>query len=351
MRLSSGILINLAMARTILLPITFLLFAFSAGAQVYNKPDHDTTYYRSYKGSIITRVFFSRNYNQFKLEPPANQPRISYHANTTLNIGVGLTYRFVSLSISKGLNFLRSDKEKGNTNSFDLQTHVYAKKWTIDALAEFYKGYYLNPPGLAAPDGQRYYKRPDMGTQTVGISANRVLNDKRFSYGAGLAQNASQEKSAGSFLLGAEAFYTAINGDSALVPYKADSVYNKENIHKIHLFEMGPGIGYAYTLVLKKHYFLLGSFNENLNFRISREIGNGVNSYKINFSPATILRLGAGYNSHKSGLSVSWFDSSASAEGKTSGYRYAMRTGSYRVVYVRRIAINHKMKTILEPGS
>lgn len=345
------------MGRTFLLATAYLLYyfsakaqAFSANAQVAPKPDHDTTYYHSYKGSIITRVFLSRNYNQFELKPPGDLPGMSYHANRSLNIGVGFTYRFISVSISKGLNFLQSNTKKGKTNSFDLQTHLYYRRWTIDALAAFYKGYYLNPRGLAAPEGQPYYVRPDIAMRTVGVSAYRVLNDKRFSYGAGLAQNAAQLKSAGSFLLGGQAFYMAINGDSALAPYKADTLYNQENIHKLHVFEIGPGAGYAYTFVFEKHYFLLASVNANINLRMSREIGNGISSDKIGLSPSTIIRLGAGYNTSRSGVSLVWFNSSASAEGKTSGYHYSMDMGSYRLVYVRRIAVGHRMKRILDEG-
>jgi hypothetical protein len=344
------------MVRTVLLSTVYLLFhlsvqaqvSVSASAQLSQRPDHDSSYYVSYKGSIMTRVFLSRSYHQFTMDPPGNLPHMSYHANTPLNLGVGFTYHFVSFSFSKGLNFLQSTTTKGKTKSFDIQTHIYKRKWTIDAMAEFYKGFYLNPGGLAAPQGQSYYVRPDMNVQTVGVSAYRVLNDKRFSYGAGLAQNAAQLKSAGSFLIGGQAFYTAIHGYSAIVPQQVDSLYNQQNIHKIHVLEIGPGAGYAYTFVFQRHYFLLGSFNANINLRLTQEVRNGGNSNKINFAPTTILRMGAGYNASRSNISLVWFNATASAEGKTSGYHYSMRTGSYRLVYVRRIAINRHMKKILD---
>jgi hypothetical protein len=296
----------------------------------------------------MTRVFLSRNYSQFHLDPPGNLPVMKYHANTSLNIGVGITYRFFSVSISKGLGFLQSDSKKGKTNSFDLQTHLYRKKWTIDALAQFYKGYYLSQPNLE-PYGvrPRYNLRPDMGLHTIGLTAYRVLNDQRFSYGAGLSQNAEQLKSAGSFLIGGEAFYTAVNADSALAPYKVDTLYNRENIRKVHLFEIGPGIGYAYTYVFQRHYFLLGSVNVNLNASFSREIGNGIRRDRIDLSPNYILRFGGGYNTNKWALNVLWFTSGINAQGEASGYKYTMAMGSYRLIYVRRIAINRHMKSIL----
>jgi Domain of unknown function (DUF4421) len=336
------------MARIVIFSAFFLSLHWSAKAQLYPKPDHDSTYYVSYRGSIMTRVFFSRTYNQFKLDPPGHLPAMSYHANNPLNLGIGATYKFVSFSISKGLNFLQSNSKKGKTRSFDLQTHIYKRKWAIDAIAEFYKGYYLTPAGLGAGQLQPYYVRPDMQVQTVGISAYRVLNDQRFSYGAALAQNAAQLKSAGSFLIGGQVFYMAIHGDSTFVPPLVDSLYAARNIHKIHLVEFGPGAGYAYTFVFQKHYFLLGSVNANINFRISKEIGSGASGTRIDFSPTTILRFGAGYNASRSNISLVWFNSTGSARGNASDYHYPLRTGSYRLVYVRRFAINHHMQRILD---
>jgi hypothetical protein len=327
--------------------IGLLFYHFATVAQVYTKPDYDTTFYRSFKGSIIARVYLARRYEVLKLSPPGNLSTMSYHANNPLSLGLGLTYRSFSASFSKGLNFLKSDSIKGRTQSTDIQLHIYKRKWVIDAIAEFYKGYYLNPFGLASPTGNSYYIRPDLGVQTVGVSAYRILNDTRFSYGAGLSQNAWQQKSAGSFLFGGEAFYTAIHADSALAPHKIDSVYNSENIHIVHIFEIGPGIGYAYNLVVQKHYFLLGSLNANINFRFSREIGNGITQDKLGFSPNFIIRLGTGYNTSKWSLVFVWVATSIQTEGKASGYEYTLTTGNYRLVYARRIALNRKMRKII----
>jgi hypothetical protein len=337
------------MNRNYLLLAVSLLYCFSSTAQNFGRPDHDTTYYKSYKGTIICRMYFSRNYMQLNLQPPDDLTKMSYHANTPLNIGAGFTYRSFSVSFSKGLNFLRSNSTKGTTQYTDLQVHLYKRKWTIDGLAQFYKGFYLNPRGLAYPDGREYYVRPDMGVKLVGTSIYRVLNDRKFSYGAGLSQNAWQQKSAGSFLIGGEAFYVDEHADSAFAPHVIDSSYNQQNIHKVHIFEIGPGIGYAYTLVWNKHWFLLGSFNANINFRFSRELGNSIRDDRVGFTPNFILRVATGYNSNKWGLGLLWIATNINTDRQSSGYNYKINTGGYRLIYARRFAINHKMKTILGP--
>lgn len=318
-------------------------------AQSYDKPDHDTSYYRSFKGTIIGRVYMSRSYLQFKMQPPAGIHPMHYAVNKPLSLGVGLTYKSLSFSFSKGLNFLHSNNSKVATKSTDLQLHLYKRRWTIDAVASFYKGYYLDTRGLGVEDSRNYYVRPDMKISLVGLSALRVLNDQRFCYGAGLSQNAWQLRSAGSFLFGAQAFYATVVGDSSFAPYKVDTDYNQGNIHRIRLFEMGPGIGYAYTLVLQKHYFLLGSFETNFNFRYSHETGRGIGADKFGFSPVYMLRFSAGYNTGKWGLNVAWMSSGLKFPGKEFGYKYSATAGNYRLVYAHRFAFGRKMRNIIGP--
>ena len=55
------------------------------------------------------------------------------------------------------------NEEKGKTKYLDLQGHFYTRKWNVAFFGRiFYKGYYLTPAGLAAPQGEPYYIRPDM---------------------------------------------------------------------------------------------------------------------------------------------------------------------------------------------
>ncbi|HTI12826.1 MAG TPA: DUF4421 family protein [Puia sp.] len=320
-----------------------------ARAQTYEKPDHDTSYYRSFKGTIIARVYLSRSYLHFNADPPPGIHEVNYHVNKPLSLGLGLTYKSLSFSYSKGLNFIHSNKDKVPTKSTDLQLHLYKRKWTIDALASFYKGYYLDSKGVGVNDGSKYYVRPDLNIKLFGTSVYRVLNDQRFCYGAGLSQNAWQQKSAGSFLVGAEAFYAFMGGDSSFVPYNVDSNYAKGNIHKLNIFEMGLGIGYAYTLVIQKRYYLLGSLNFNYNFRYSHETGHGIGANKVGFSPNYLLRLGAGYNTNTWGLSLAWLSTGLKLPSKAFDYHYSINAGNYRLVYARRLAINHKMRRIIGP--
>ena len=122
-------------------------------------------------------------------------------------------------------------------------------------LGEFYKGYYLSG-GLAAPPGEQYYIRPDIGLSLGGIAFYRALNDKKFSYQAGLLQNEWQRKSAGSILVGALKYI--------MVPYMVTARWRQLQwiqkracwilISFIILVSV-PGLGYGYTLVYQRTLF------------------------------------------------------------------------------------------------
>jgi hypothetical protein len=332
-----------------------LLFVFSffvsAVLGQQNSDDHDTSYYKTYRSMLTARGYLSRKYNVMSFNPPEPVTPFQYRATTSLNIGIGATYHAFTLNIGVGVSKFNPNKEKGDTKYLDLQGHFYTRKWNIDLLGEFYKGYYLTPQGLAAPPGKEYYLRPDVGLSLIGFAFYRALNDKKFSYQAGLLQNEWQRKSAGSILLGGDIYYGAIYGDSSLYPGAIDPKASALGINRYHFFSFGPGIGYAYTLVYKEHFFILGSATINLAFRYSTEISSTLNTNAefFGFRPNYDLHLGAGYNGNKWSLSVLWVDSELFMRGERSGYHYTVAVGNYRLIYARRFNLSRKTKEILKP--
>src|SRR5450755_2748952 len=312
----------------------FFVFISFASAQKF-KIDHDTSYYVTYRSMLTARGYLSRKYNVLSFNPPSPTSSFQYRATTSLNLGIGATYHAFTLNIGFGIVKFNPNSVKGNTKYLDLQGHYFARKWNVDLLGEFYKGYYLTPQGLAAPPGKEYYLRPDMGLSLIGFAFYRALNQKRFSYQAGLLQNEWQKKSAGSFLVGGEIYYGAIHGDSSLMPASIDPKGNALSIDKFHFFSFGPGVGYAYTFVFKEHFFVLGSATINLAFRYSTEIStpNDEHASHFGFRPNYILHVGAGYNSNKWDLSVLWVDTELFMKGQSTDYSYTIGVGNYRLIY------------------
>jgi hypothetical protein len=339
------------MKKIILYLVIFSGYGEIAYGQKNYTDDHDTSYYKTYRSMLTARGYLSRKYTVISFNPPDPAESYKYRSVTSLNIGLGATYHSLTVNIGVGVNKFNPDQEKGKTKYLDLQGHFYARTWNIDLLGEFYKGYYLTPQGLAAPMGESYYLRPDMGLSLIGFAFYRALNEKRFSYQAGLLQNEWQKKSAGSFLVGGEIYYGAIHGDSSLMPASIDPKGNALSIDKFHFFSFGPGVGYAYTFVFKEHFFVLGSATINLAFRYSTEISTALDqkAHLFGFRPNYILHAGGGYNGNKWSLSILWVDTELFMKGEGTDYHYTVGVGNYRLIYARRFNLDRKTKKILEP--
>jgi hypothetical protein len=323
----------------------------SAWGQTPHARDHDSTQYQSYREQLTARIYLSRKYTVIKFTPPEKSlsPILKYRANTSLNVGIGASYRSLTLNIGIGVSSFNPNSEKGETKYLDMQGHFYTRKWNYDFMGQVYHGFYLTPEGLAAPEGENYYVRNDMHLELFGIAAFRALNDRKFSYQAGLVQNEWQKKSAGSFLIGGEAFYGSIHADSSLVPSELDPGYAEKDISKVHFLEIGPGIGYAYSLIIKKHFFILASAAICLDLRYSQEIYQANMPGRLDFTPNFSARAGIGYNSQKWSLSILWFSTRIHVLGAESDYRYSLSPGNYRLIYARRFTLAHEVKKVINP--
>src|SRR5580692_4398627 len=154
-KLSSGsVTVFSKMKKFIITPAIICFFSPFVRAQNSKfQDDHDTSYYSVYRSMLTGRAYLSRKYNVLSFNPPAPVQSFQYRATTSLNLGIGATYHAVTINIGVGISKFNPDNEKGNTKYLDLQGHFYERKWNIDLLGEFYKGYYLTPQGLAAPSG------------------------------------------------------------------------------------------------------------------------------------------------------------------------------------------------------
>ena len=332
--------------------IPLLLVIHAPAQQPAAETDHDTTYYESFMGKKITgRLYLSQKYTALEIKRNnETTSRLRYTPNTNLNMGIGATYRSFTLNLAYGFGFLnRGEEQKGKTKYWENQGHMYGRKWGYDVYAQFYKGYYLYPKGVGSPDPNSYYSRPDIKFNLFGFAPFRILNDKKFSYRAAFVQNEWQKRSAGSFLLGAEIYYGIVNADSALVPGSMAMLYKQQGIHKIQFFEIGPGAGYAHTLVLLHHFFITGSLQANMNLGWVRETSRSGSEDCFSFTPNFYYRAVAGYNSRSWNINVSWVSNRMSIRGASSADGYIGRVGIVRATLAKQFQPGPKAKKMLKP--
>src|SRR5687768_12492840 len=161
-------------------PLMIALFILQALVGVAQSSN---TYYTSYDKIITGRFYFSQKYTSFRYRHDNEGINIRYRPNTTLNMGIGVTYKWATLNLAYGFGFLNRDQEKGKTRYLDLQSHLYGRKLIVDVFGQFYNGFYLDNDKLA-PALNGYYLRPDIKVRFLGASGQYLFNHEKFSYRA-----------------------------------------------------------------------------------------------------------------------------------------------------------------------
>ncbi len=174
-----------------------------------------------------------------------------------------------------------------------------------------------------------WYYRPDIKVRHFGAAGYYIYNWKKFSLRAAALQNEWQKRSAGSLLLGAEFYYGQNKGDSAFVPGTLASEYSQAGVTKMRYFDIGPGIGYAYTYVRREHLYATGGITMSLPLSFQKQLRNDEKEHKLSVSPDILTRMGIGYNSDRMNISLLWVNSTVQTKGKTG--EYAIRTGNVRL--------------------
>ena len=318
-----------------------MILFFSTPGFAQNTNTVDNGYYIVYPDKLILRLYLSSKFAPFTISSSGKED-LNYRTNSKLNLGAGFTYKAVTLNLSYGFNFLNPDKGRGDTKGLDLQLHIYARKFAFDILGAFLRGYYLDPKdknGLGLND---YYKRPDFHRNIVGISFYRVANSDKFSYRAAFNQKDWQTKSAGSLLYGAETHYGIVNADSALVPSAASAIYQQAGINKIKFFSIGPAIGYAYTLVLSRHFFITGSAIASANLNISSEENGGKTKSKVKVLPGGNYKAALGYNSSSWSITAALMGNALYSGSAASHKEYFLPTGTVNFVVAKKIGGKRK---------
>jgi hypothetical protein len=317
-----------------LIVVFFLLIAVSAEAQ------HDTTYYNEYNNMLTSRFYFSRKYTAFRFTDKTENLHLQYIPNTTLNMGIGGTYRSFTLNLALGFGFLNPDRGRGETDYLDLQGHFYGRKLLLDFYGQFYKGFYLNDQDLKDAAGN-FYQRPDIYVQEFGATVQYLFNNNRLSYRAAFFQSEWQKKSAGSFLLGWQLLFGNGSADSTIVPSRLRSIPPESAPNRIAFIETGPTVGYVYTLVIKSHFFIMAAANVTADFGYT-EVHTPEPSRSSNFRPNFGLKAAAGYNSARNALSVTFTNETAQLAGGDDDLLFNLSTGNVRINLIHRFKFESK---------
>jgi len=262
--------------------ITFILTATNCFAQI------DSSYIGFFKQKIAIRPYLIEQFTALSHQN-YDDDEVTYKPNTPYGIGLGVTYKNISLSGSYGFDFMR-DKKKGNTKSLDFQYHRYGRKFVLDIFFQNYKGLFTETD----EKNGIYTHYPDIHLTQYGAFAQYIFNGNKFSYRAVFDQDEIQLKSVGSFLLGGGVYQNRAKADSSMV------FIDKKQLNN---FQFGVSVGYAYTWVINKRVFISGSFSAGVN--VGAESIDRFGKERIKIYPTLFPRFSAGYNHDSWSLGLS----------------------------------------------
>jgi hypothetical protein len=327
--------------------IILVCAAFSASGQMKTQKT-DTAYYHPYPNKVTGRFYFSRKFTTLIVRNGTKDYGLRYRPNTTLNMGVGATYKWATLNLGYGFGFLNPEGGRGKTRYLDLQFHSYGRKFTIDLLGSFYSGFYLAPRGKAANNDTEYYLRPDLKVNAGGVTVQYIFNHGKFSYRAAFLQNEWQKRSAGSLLAGFEIYSGGIKADSTIIPTAIDREIATTELKQMRFFELGPSLGYAYTYVYKKHFFVTGAGSVSLSVGVNTFYDQDGKTRATGITPNTLFKVFGGYNSSSWAISVLYISNAQSLARSSNEHAIRLNTGNMRLNFVYRFKPNKRARKMLK---
>lgn len=288
----------------------------------------DSTYIESFERSLMARVFLSGKSTNLKYIRSGQDDGLTYQPSGLLDIGVGATWKVLSFDINYRHAYANKSDTKG-ANYFDFQFHYFGKRFLADIFWQSYRGFYPQN----AENSNILALRSDINVFQVGFLTQYLFNGKKFSYKAAFSQEELQKESAGSFHSGIGGYYNKISADSS---FSLDGIKSNQKAHSI---QFGLNVGYTYTWVIKKHFFV--SLSANAGGYIGFGRVNGENT-QAEFYPSFYSQISLGYNGEKWALRASY-----SYNRYTSNFedgRINLDIGDIKLVFNKRFTFNPKIK-------
>ncbi len=309
---------------------------------------HDSLYYKTFSNALTIRIYTVKDYAGFSFPSANKKSNLTYRSNATLNLGTGITYKNLSANLSAGFGFLNKGIEKrGKTTALDFQFHVFLQNWTSDLLFLHYKGFYAAPGNYPLAFPGSYYYRPDISLSLTGLTAYRVQNSGKFSYRSAFYQNEWIRKSSGTLLYGGGAYYESINSnDSNLIPSKVAKFFPDANFYNFHFISFGPGVGYAYALVIKKHFYVLSSVIINGNINFSTDENGSIKNRLTSFEPGINFKTAAGYDGAVWNASLSWAGNVLLVKQANVAGANTFPTSEVRLTFARQIILKKPIPVV-----
>ncbi|WP_222933128.1 DUF4421 family protein, partial [Fulvivirga aurantia] len=286
--------------------LSILASVHSKATAKYSIKKEDTlraTFIREFDDRLYLKPIFTiRSLSLEFADKNREADNINYKPSSNNFLGLGLYLFDIGLEVSFKLPQDDDDVPEeifGETESFDFQTNIYARKWGADIAYQKYEGLYLEKPKNhidSWQEGDPYPVREDLNLKYVQANWFYVFNNQKFSYRSPYIQADQQLKSQGSTQLGMFFSNFKFSADSSLIPLSAREAFPRnENITNGRITTIAVLPGYAYTLTWNNIYLntSLAVGPGNLWIKFERE---GAEEEEVKIRPVANVRAALGYN-------------------------------------------------------
>jgi len=276
--------------------------------------DQDTNYIANFGNEFALKLVTMNKYNYFALFDTRKSNSIIYQPARDLYLGIGFAYKWLALDLTLGVG-LSGTKEFDEQQSFDFQGRVYSSKHYFAGTLQYYRGYKLNrsyqfdPAAPVILDSGETGLRKDIRTNNIELQYLYALNYTRFSLKAPFVLNEVQKKSAGSFIAGGAFSSFTMNGDSSIIPVRAEGLFNTEaQLNNLNILSLGINFGYMHTFVIGKNFFVTASLIPGIHYYSGDYSSPNIKSLNSSVNLKLISMNAFGYNGRRifAGFNISY---------------------------------------------
>jgi hypothetical protein len=303
--------------------------------------------YISYGNKLGIYLYGISKFSGFEIKGTDIKQGVEYSPNSNFNLGAGLNYKWIGLGLAFNFGFINNSDKKlyGDTKSLDIQFEGFLKKYIISGNFQVYKSYYWkNPTDFFSGwnDDDSLIVKPNISTVNLGVNVIHVYNHESFSLKSAYMGTERQLCSAGSWLLGGKASLYAIADDSTLVPEIITDYYpNASKIASLAAINIGGAVGYSYSLIVKKYFFINLTFMLGVNIQQvgTNDASGGSLGSDAKLGSNAYLRFAIGSNKDDRyyGMSLNIESYLIKNPNKT---QFSYDYGKFKIYYGRRFNIN-----------
>lgn len=299
---------------------------------------YDTTCVQDLSKAPTLRAYLVHKFNGFTVGSERHGP-LEFRPNRNINIGIGISYRRLTLNIAFPIPFVNNDDAaRGDSRTIDAQANIFGLRRVTNLFLQYSRGLHLpdfSPASVGWVQTTERAYRSDLREFNAGLSTLRIVDAERFSYRAAFNQDAWQKRTASTWLYGGYATLYTLHADSAIVPERLRAAPS-ERFSRATLADLGVMGGRAHTWVHRQHWY----------FSVSGALGGGGSFRGLADAEGERVQRGAGFGL---GLRAQWRASLGYAgprhfigvlasqetawHGLDRSDRFAFHVGNVRLVY------------------